>query len=130
MTTPNPASCALAPARANQRAWWQSLGLRHHYPVPPALALPPLTCASPFPCPVADDCSGHGKLDGDGKCVCDTPWPEAQQQGWTGLQCGIPVWGAATPLAGDDLTAWCRDKSCGSLAGGGWSCFAVRTAFK
>lgn len=76
----------------------------------------------------SEDCSGHGKLVGD-TCQCEQPWPAEGQRGWTGPQCGIPVWG--TPAAkGADLTAWCHDQQCHSLQAGGWACFAVRAPFQ
>lgn len=68
------------------------------------------------------DCSGHGSLV-DGKCRCDGHWPAPGEQGWTGPQCSVPVFGGTAD--GRDLTAACGQ--CGSLAAGNWTCFAVGT---
>lgn len=103
---------------------------------PPPLVLPPVPVPviKPYPgrlLPAAASCSGHGKLVGD-RCECDQPWPEEGKQGWTGPQCGIPVWAAAAAdvKSGADLTSWCRGQQCHSLPAGGWACFAVRAPFQ
>ena len=74
-----------------------------------------------------EDCSGHGTLNPDGKCVCEGAWPDAGNQGWTGPACEMPVFGAAAD--GADATQGCKDSGCGSLDPGNWTCFAVKAAW-
>lgn len=81
----------------------------------------------------ADDapCSGHGKPDEkSGLCACDTPWPEAGAKGYTGVNCSIPVFGAAAPFDGGDLAAGCAADGCSSLESGQWVCFAAHFPWK
>lgn len=70
------------------------------------------------------ECSGHGHLDEQGLCVCDTPWPESGSKGWIGEQCQVPVFAGSDD--GSDMAAQCAQTDfCADLKEDEWVCFAV-----
>ncbi|KDD71947.1 hypothetical protein H632_c4121p0, partial [Helicosporidium sp. ATCC 50920] len=76
---------------------------------------------------LCDDCSGHGRRDSEGRCVCESPWPSPHSRGWTGPDCSMPVFGSSEES--EDLTAWCQGDSCHRLEPNAWSCFALPFAW-
>lgn len=76
-------------------------------------------------CGAQQECSGHGKKDDSGACVCDNPWPAAptETRGFTGRECEVPVFSGNAD--GKDMAQPCADQHCGELNADGWVCWAV-----
>ena len=77
-----------------------------------------------------DACGEHGHLDeAQQLCVCDNPWPNPTEKGWTGKKCDIPVFGGQAD--GQDMSSWCQGDKCNTLqACGAWVAIALSSVLR